>query len=239
MTKKIPYRITLIAMSVCCLASCVPHLNEQQCKTMNWYNRGYQDGSRGDYQHDLSPAIADCAKFKLKVNTKSYAKGWRAGTRTFCTPNNGFNLGTQGSNYNNVCPANLANTFAAAYRRGLRRYCIPTTGYELGRSGKPMPNFCAPDLRVAFSNAYQRGGRIHSQLVRLQNQLNDVNNQINDTQDNIDKNNTIIDQAIASHHKKTRRIAQRENDNLQADLDRLNDTKNSLQQQISEIQGNS
>ncbi len=238
MFRSSPFTASLITMAALSLTSCAPHLNQAQCKSMNWYNVGFEDGSQGQVQRDLSGDITDCAKFKLKVNTRAYAKGWRAGTRRFCQPNNGFNLGAQGATYNPVCPNDLAAAFNQSYRKGLRRYCIPTTGYELGRAGKPLPSFCAADLNVAFSNAYQRGYRIYDQLVKLQNQLSDINNQLASTQDQIDQNNDIIQKSIEHHHARKRRIAQQNNDELQSQMDRLNDSKNSLQQQISDIQGN-
>ncbi len=235
-----PLKITTLIITTLGLASCALHLNESQCRSINWYDKGMQDGSQGDNPHDLSGAIQDCAKFNLKVNTRAYQKGWRAGTRLFCQPNNGFNIGTQGGSFNPICPSNQMAAFTAAYQRGLRRYCIPSTGYELGRSGRDLPTFCAADLRVPFTNAYRRGQRIYSQVAQLQNQLRDVNDQINTIRDQIDHNNRIIDRdKPGAHHKKQRRIAKRENRDLQAALDRLNDTKNSLEQQISAILGNS
>ena len=65
---------TLIAVASV-LTGCIPHLNKQQCETMDWHQVGFTDGSQGKSQRDLSPDIQDCAKFQLTVNTKEYARG--------------------------------------------------------------------------------------------------------------------------------------------------------------------
>ena len=95
------------AMS-CILVACVPHLNKQQCQSMNWYQVGYSDGTQGKLQRDLSQAIEDCAKFNLTVDTKRYTDGWRSGTRQFCHPSRAYQLGVTGSTFNHVCPSGLA-----------------------------------------------------------------------------------------------------------------------------------
>ncbi len=176
------------------LASCVPHLNRQQCLSMNWYQVGFQDGSQDKYQRNLNSAIQDCAKFKLTVDTKQYAAGWRAGAKKFCTPGRAYQLGVNGSTFNNICPANLAGKFNAAWRRGLRKYCIADTGYNLGRSGRPMPGFCASDQVNAFRNAYQSGYRTFQATRNLQGQINNIRDHLGDIHAQIQQKKDQINQ---------------------------------------------
>ncbi|MCH9769541.1 MAG: DUF2799 domain-containing protein [Gammaproteobacteria bacterium] len=179
------YKIILTILALAGLSACVPHLNKQQCLSMNWYSMGYEDGSQGKYQRDLSKDIQDCARFKLTVNTVKYHRGWQAGVRQFCQPNTAYNLGVNGATYNNICPRDLAAKFNRAYRHGLRKFCVPPTGYNIGRAGKPLPDFCAPDQVVAFRNAYADGRRIFITLQNIQNQINDLNGQIGDLNNQI------------------------------------------------------
>jgi len=167
------------------LSACMPHLNQQQCQNMNWYQIGFNDGSQAKNQRDLTRDIQDCAKFNIKVKTKQYTKGWRAGTRQYCQPSTAFQLGANGKNYNHICPADLSGPFNRAWHRGLRRYCVPTTGYELGHSGHPMPGFCSGDQIVAFRNAYQRGFSLFMQTRDAQSQVNNTSRQIADTRHQI------------------------------------------------------
>jgi hypothetical protein len=177
--KQVKY-VLIGACIVAGLSACVPHLTEQQCKTTNWYSMGYNDGSHGQLQRDLSRDITDCAKFKIDVNTKAYTRGWSAGVRLFCRPRNGYQLGVDGQNYHHICPASMAGAFERQWRRGLRKYCIPSTGYNLGRSGKAFPNFCSPNQVVRFRNAYDSGYRIYQSIRTIQSEIDNTNSQLID-----------------------------------------------------------
>lgn len=172
-------RLTIAGCAALALTACVPHLTKQQCLTINWYQMGYADGQQGRNPRNLQQDIQDCAKFKIPVNTPAYQRGWRAGVRVYCRPNNAYNMGVNGKTYNHICPSNMASRFDRAWHRGLRKYCIPATGYNLGRSGAAMPNFCAPDQVNRFRNAYTSGRRIYSAISSTQAEINAVNSQIN------------------------------------------------------------
>jgi hypothetical protein len=157
------------------LTACVPHLTQQQCKTINWYDMGFNDSSQGQWQRNLGRDITDCAKFEIDVNTKAYARGFEAGAREFCRPANGFRLGVNGQNYNPICPPDRAQPFNQEWRRGLRKYCVPETGYNLGRSGKDFPNFCSLNQVVSFRNAYEAGRRIFDAIRLIQGEMDNNN----------------------------------------------------------------
>lgn len=184
-------KLTASCLALTALAGCVPHLTQAQCQSMNWYQVGFNDGQQGKNQRDLNRAISDCAKFKLTVNTQGYARGWRAGTRKYCRPSNGYRLGTNGIQYNSICPSDMTRQFNRAWRRGLRRYCTPDTGYNLGRAGRSFPSFCAPDQLNAFRNAYDRGMRRYRQQASIQADLAGIDARINSTKGQI--NNTESD----------------------------------------------
>lgn len=247
-------KITVVLLAGVGLTACVPHLNQQQCLSMNWYQLGYQDGSQGHFQRNLSQDIQDCARFKLTVNTKAYSRGWHAGVRSFCRPENGYNLGVNGVVYPNICPASMAAKFDQAWRRGLRRFCVPDTGYNLGRSGASMPNFCAPDQVAAFRNAYVSGHRrydaaqdIKGQIDNTNSQIADLNNQIQDQRDDID---ALQQKLIRNRDKdgKPYSPAEREliltginNDrrairHMQRHIDQLQNQINDLQDQLNRLQ---
>ncbi|WP_423062415.1 DUF2799 domain-containing protein [Candidiatus Paracoxiella cheracis] len=179
------YSIALVFLGTFGLSACVPHLTQQQCQSMNWYQLGYEDGNQGKLQRDLSRDIKDCARFQLTVNTLQYRNGWAAGVRQFCRPQTAYQLGTNGSSYNNICPADLAGAFNRAYKRGLRKFCVPNTGYNIGRAGQPMPGFCAPDQVNAFRNAYLAGLRVHNTIGDIKGQINNLNGQIGDLNNRI------------------------------------------------------
>jgi hypothetical protein len=69
----------LIARSaiVVLLAGCAA-LSETECTSMNWRQRGYDDGYFGHPPQDLRLA-AECSRFGIKASESQYLEGWRAG----------------------------------------------------------------------------------------------------------------------------------------------------------------
>ena len=191
--KKAPVFHRIITISVLALlTACTPHLNKAQCENINWYQMGYSDGSHDKPQRDLTNFVTDCAKFHIAVDQRMYIKGWKAGVKSFCQPQNGYNLGTQGSTFNAICPKYLAKPFQKAYFRGLKKFCITTSGYTMGRSGAAYPQACKPSYFPAFANAYNEGKSRYNQIANLQSQLDSVNSQINAQNNTIKKNNSVI-----------------------------------------------
>lgn len=243
--KKIQFvaRFKGLAFGVVLLAGCVPHLTEQQCKSMNWYDRGYNDGTRGELKRDLSRDISDCAKFNIDVSVKGYTRGWEAGLRIFCRPGNGFQLGINGQTYHRICPLDLAPEFEHQWRRGLRQYCIPETGYNLGRAGKPYPNFCAANQIVGFRNAYDSGYRIYQSIRSIQTQIDNTNAELDNLalsirhkQRDIDHWNRDLVNAKGPEKKGLRdniEEAERQMSELNRRMNNLNQQRDRLQIQLN------
>lgn len=250
MTMKIIKIVSLLLASLI-LSHCA-RLSEDDCRNMDWRQNGYNDGSRGLYQRTLEKEIKDCSRFNIPVNTKAYKQGWRKGTRSFCTPDSGYQLGTDGRNFNNVCPSDLKKSFTRAWRRGLRQYCVPDTGYNLGRAGSVMPNFCAPDLVVAFRNAYQDGYRIYQAEREVRNEIASINEEIAQARSSVDQKQRAISdwqrQLNASDANGRPLVGQRRNARnniretqaeirqLERRLDNLTDQRDRLQGRLSRIQ---
>lgn len=230
------------------VAGCVPHLTLQQCQSMNWHHEGYQDGLHGNNKRDLSRSIADCAKFNISVNAQQYSKGWEFGVRQYCKPANGLRLGTNGENYNHVCPADMVTGFEKAWRRGLERYCIPSTGYNLGRSGKPFPNFCSGKQVVKFRNAYDSGRRIYDAAKSVQAEIDNTDAQRITIANEIRKRNEAVKMAMRKksqpglaanvRNQQDAIIKQAQNDirQLRKQLDRLTSQRSKFEVQKAKIE---
>lgn len=225
------------------LAGCVPHLTQDQCETINWYQMGQNDGLQGQFQRSLQRDIKDCAKFKIEVKTNRYHKGWLAGTREFCKPATAYRMGVDGQTYHPICPSDLADSFERSWRRGLRKYCIPSTGYNLGRSGKAYPNFCSPNQVVRFRNAYDSGRRIYSAIESIQSEINNTNGdmysaafEIRHKKRDIRNWNSQLPDVKGKQRKQLRnqmKQAQHDINRLNRRIDNLQHHKDMLQNQLS------
>jgi hypothetical protein len=153
------------------LVGCAHHLSQSECLTANWYALGFDDGVNAKPLRDLSGNIADCAKFKIKVDTVKYRKGWRAGLHKFCKPTAslGNQDGVQGrpvsliKGRTNWCEANgvalTLTNYRQGWKQGIKDYCSKSNAYRLGSQGVAYHGICPSNLQRRFLKSYHKGLR--------------------------------------------------------------------------------
>ncbi len=110
---------------------------------------------------------------------KNFNKGWQNSIGTYCTTNNGYQLGIRGQAAPNVCPRRFKARFMDAWNRGARIYCRKTANaFALGKSGQGYPAACDANVYPAFHEEYVRGQAVQQRIGQLQGQANDMNGQI-------------------------------------------------------------
>ena len=107
--------VAVAAAALMVLASCAT-LNEDQCRTVQWFDLGQQDGAAGRAGNHVEQHRRACAEHNLPVDDQQWRVGWDQGIRLYCTPENGLLQGRQGSYYANSCPADLKVGFESAYQ---------------------------------------------------------------------------------------------------------------------------
>jgi hypothetical protein len=110
--------IGLIATSGCA------SLGKEECLNADWRTIGYEDGTRGYPGSRIGTHRKACAKHGVTPNLDQYEEGRLMGLREYCTPRNGYRLGTNGKRVNGVCPPDLAPAFRQAMREGQRFYAL-------------------------------------------------------------------------------------------------------------------
>ena len=113
MKKTIGFVFTCIILSGC------QTISPQECKSANWYDKGILDGSNG-----LKPTILvdyknECAEAGVAVNSADWQEGYKHGLTTYCTPENGYFVGSKGLTYRSVCSS---QKFLENYRLGKEDY---------------------------------------------------------------------------------------------------------------------
>jgi hypothetical protein len=104
----------LIALSACAT------LDEDQCRTVDWSQLGYDDGQAGRNSSYIDQHRRACERHGLPVSAEQWREGWESGILRYCTPQNGLNEGLAGRSYANSCPAEVRAGFEDAYRVGKR-----------------------------------------------------------------------------------------------------------------------
>lgn len=93
-------------------------LDKSQCINADWQSIGYEDGARGYKTSHIGRHRRACAKHGVTPDFDLYESGRRQGLLEWCTPRNGYRLGTRGKVYNGVCPPALAPAFMKAISQG-------------------------------------------------------------------------------------------------------------------------
>lgn len=119
-------------------------MSGDECVTSDWQTIGFEDGSRGYGADRLGEHRKACAKHGVTPDLQAYRTGREEGLRDFCQPARGFNLGTRGSHYNGVCPAESEVDFLDAYRAGYHLYelhaNVNSANYQINAKQKELEN---------------------------------------------------------------------------------------------------
>lgn len=114
----LPWRTASLLATAAVLAGCAS-MSPQECRTANWYEKGRSDGLHGESRAYFEEHVQACAEAHVTPDAQAYRQGWELGIQSFCTPQNGRDVGRAGRSYTSgTCPAALEPAFEREYRRG-------------------------------------------------------------------------------------------------------------------------
>lgn len=99
------------------LSSCAT-MRKEECLTADWYQVGYEDGSKGFLTSRIAKHRKACLKYDITPDLEAYLNGRARGLEEYCTPYNGYQLGVWGLPYMNQCRGEMEDLFLNAYNRG-------------------------------------------------------------------------------------------------------------------------
>jgi len=108
------------------LASCAS-ISESECQAGNWADIGYKDGVKGKSRAKIADYVQTCGEYGAEVDRQTYLQSYETGLTYYCTYDNGFERGQNGSSYNTVCGGPLATDFRAGYDAGYDEYELRST----------------------------------------------------------------------------------------------------------------
>lgn len=116
-------RLPSLLAVVLLLSNCA-NMNEAECLNADWQTIGFEDGAVGKNQTSISRHRKECAKHSVTPDLTAYRNGHFAGSKQFCTLNNGFRRGNAGKNYNRNCPEELEPIFLAGFSDGQTLFAL-------------------------------------------------------------------------------------------------------------------
>ncbi len=115
-----PYR-ALLLLATLGAAACTTLTAEQRiaaCQATDWVSYGENDGILGVATAARAEKFADCAALGYPADIAAYQAGRAEGLGSYCTVENGYDVGYAGRRYRKVCPPELEPGFLQGYEQG-------------------------------------------------------------------------------------------------------------------------
>jgi len=128
-------------------AACTTLTAEQRsaaCQATDWANYGRNDGVLGVATAERANRFADCAELGYPADLAAYQAGRAAGLGSYCTVENGYEVGYAGRRYRKVCPPELEVAFLQGYEQGRKERpadYYPYYGFGFGYGYSRYPYF--------------------------------------------------------------------------------------------------
>lgn len=167
-----------LAIAALGLGGCAT-LNESQCRSADWYLLGSRDGADGYGSGRLESHREACSEFGLAADDAAWRKGYEEGLQTYCTADNGYQVGRRGGSYGRVCPADIERDFVEAYDLGretreveqeLAQVRQRIDVIESRLSNEKLDDAARYDLRRQLSEYYRQGSWLRRSLERLESE---------------------------------------------------------------------
>ena len=161
-----PYRARHVFLLLATLgaAACTTLTVEQRttaCQATDWASYGQNDGILGVAAGERTKKFADCAALGYPADLTAYHAARAAGLGTYCTVENGYEVGYAGRRYRKVCPPGLETAFLQGYEQGRKER--PADYYPYYRFGFGFGHHSYPYYGHYFG---YRGHRRHGHRRR-------------------------------------------------------------------------
>lgn len=103
-----------------CASSSSTSVSKTNCASMDWFEYGRRDGSRGAPKEQIEQYKGICGSEFNSQSEILYVNGRNSGLVEYCTPQNGYEVGKMGGTYLYVCPSLVEPAFISEMRRGQR-----------------------------------------------------------------------------------------------------------------------
>src|SRR5262245_18525261 len=115
-------RVLLSLVFTAALIQGCASIGRDECQVADWRTVGLEDGAQGAPPDAIGRYRRACAEHGITPDLDAYMQGRSEGLQSYCTPGNGFNVGSQGYDYAGVCPPEVEREFLDAYSSGHKLY---------------------------------------------------------------------------------------------------------------------
>ncbi|MGJ8680026.1 DUF2799 domain-containing protein [Paraglaciecola sp.] len=110
--------LMVVSAMVIVLSSCgSTQLEVSECKSTNWEQKGLKDGASGVDVLEFNNYVAACETENVVPDKEAYYSGFQDGLVTYCTYDNGVELGKRSGKYYMACKD--YKDFGTGYAKGV------------------------------------------------------------------------------------------------------------------------
>lgn len=169
-------------LSVGIILSSCSVMSVEECKTADWKEVGYKDGSNGLSKQRFSEYISACKEGHVKPNQITYDIGYHEGLKTYCTPQNIFNKSLEGKGGYRSCPAEKQVILREYYDVGNHYYKAKTARTNLLRDiSNHEEQLKLKDLKKDKKEKYKK------ELDDLESNRSRINREFYDAEDKMER----------------------------------------------------
>ena len=164
----------LALATVLFIASCAS-LTEDECRAGNWESIGFVDGTNGQFQSYISKHGEACTDYGVVPDTAAWLKGRLEGLKTYCTPQNVYEVGRHGTEMNPVCSPEQTAELRLANFYGLRYFEITRWINDLEAERNDLTHLLATDFEGELTAEQIQLRRFYrTELLNLKKEILDL-----------------------------------------------------------------
>jgi hypothetical protein len=172
---------TMLALLLPLLLGACESMSPEECNTVNWGQRGEQDGAAG--RGDRSAAYtASCNKAGITPDVEAYRAARGRGLQSYCRLDVALSEGLAGKRYGDVCPAPIGVHFKIFHQAAYNQYEARNTVTRLEREQDTLQT----ELRNSKTTD-ERKKALREDLARSDHRLADARSDLRAAESRLDR----------------------------------------------------
>ncbi|MEM8956632.1 MAG: DUF2799 domain-containing protein [Pseudomonadota bacterium] len=169
-----PYRFPFLAAgALAVLAACEP-ITEDECRAGDWRGIGVADGASGRSPDRINAYAETCAKIGIVPDARAWRAGREEGLKRYCTPENAYRIGRNGTRLAPYCPAGQRAVLSQANITGLQYHELSTQIEQLGAQANDLDRQIRDISDFASEEELRDRRQLRRERSRIQERLREL-----------------------------------------------------------------
>lgn len=132
------HRTLFLTVGAVALVAACDTISEDQCQAGDWRSIGFADGAAGRAPDTINTHARTCANVGVVPDAAAWNAGRAEGLQQYCTPQNAYRIGRNGTSLAPYCPAGQREALNRANRTGIQYYEVGLEINELTQKSSQL-----------------------------------------------------------------------------------------------------